>query len=364
MAFLIFLLISIAGLSFVSWHVWHVFPLPVVLKWTVVLLCWLCFLLLFVSVGGFINRLPMPLATTLYEVSTSSIFVLLYAFMLFLLLDIGRLFRLIPKSWLYNNWFTAIAVVLVLVGIFIYGNHNYMRKVRQPIEITTDKNIKKDLRLVLVSDLHLGYHNRGNELKRWVEMINQEQADAVLIAGDIIDSSVRPLRSDSMDVILRQINAPVYTCMGNHEFYAGVADAISFYNDAEITLLRDESVVTRDGLCVIGRDDRTNKRRQSVSKLVEKELSDNFILLLDHQPYNLEEAQKAKVDFQLSGHTHRGQVWPISWITDAIYECSFGQWQKGNTHYYVSSGLGIWGGKYRIGTRSEYIVLTVKKRRE
>jgi len=72
-----------------------------------------------------------------------------------------------------------------------------------------------------------------------------------------------------------------------------------------------------------------------------------------------EEAQQAGIDFQLSGHTHHGQVWPISWITDAIYEQAFGPLQKGNTQYYISSGLGIWGGKFRIGTRSEYIVGTL-----
>ena len=87
---------------------------------------------------------------------------------------------------------------------------------------------------------------------------------------------------------------------------------------------------------------------------------DKFSILLDHQPYNLENAEKAGVDFQLSGHTHYGQVWPISWIEDLLYEDAFGPLTKGKTQYYVTSGIGIWGGKFRIGTRSEYIILTVK----
>jgi predicted MPP superfamily phosphohydrolase len=84
-----------------------------------------------------------------------------------------------------------------------------------------------------------------------------------------------------------------------------------------------------------------------------------FTILLDHQPYNLDRAEAADIDFQLSGHTHRGQVWPISWITDHIYECSWGNHQRGNTRYYVSSGIGIWGGKFRIGTQSEYVVANI-----
>jgi predicted MPP superfamily phosphohydrolase len=81
-----------------------------------------------------------------------------------------------------------------------------------------------------------------------------------------------------------------------------------------------------------------------------------YTILLDHQPCHLEEAECAMIDFQFSGHTHRGQIWPISWITDAVYEDAFGPLQKSGTQYYVSSGIGIWGGKFRIGTRSEYIV--------
>ena len=112
----------------------------------------------------------------------------------------------------------------------------------------------------------------------------------------------------------------------------------------------------------MGRDDRTNLCRLTVGQLKEKYpiAPTSYLVLLDHQPYRLEEAEGAGVDFQLSGHTHRGQVWPLSWITDALYECSWGSLRKGGTDYYVSSGMGIWGAKYRIGTQSEYVVVEIK----
>ena len=88
--------------------------------------------------------------------------------------------------------------------------------------------------------------------------------------------------------------------------------------------------------------------------------SNEFLILLDHQPYHLEEAEQNGIDFQFSGHTHHGQVWPVSWVTDALYEKAYGSLQKGNTRYYISSGMGIWGGKFRIGTQSEYVVLTIE----
>ncbi len=116
-------------------------------------------------------------------------------------------------------------------------------------------------------------------------------------------------------------------------------------------------------LCIIGRDDATNMRRKPVDDLAATADQSQFTILLDHQPHHLEKTEKAGIDFQFSGHTHRGQVWPISWITDAIYECSWGSHQRGNTRYYVSSGIGIWGGMFRIGTRSEYVVLEVRNKK-
>jgi predicted MPP superfamily phosphohydrolase len=87
-----------------------------------------------------------------------------------------------------------------------------------------------------------------------------------------------------------------------------------------------------------------------------------YTILLDHQPYNLELAEQAGIDFQFSGHTHHGQVWPLSWITDALFEKAWGRHSRGKTEYYISSGLGIWGPKIRVGTRSEYLILHIESR--
>jgi hypothetical protein len=162
----------------------------------------------------------------------------------------------------------------------------------------------------------------------------------------------------------REIEAPVYACLGNHEYYTGEPLARQFYHDAGIHLLRD-SCALAGNLLIIGRDDRTNQHRKNLGKLMAEARAQGvrtdtaFTILLDHQPHALEQAEHAGIDLQLSGHTHRGQVWPISWITDRIYECSWGPWQRGKTRYYVSSGIGIWGGKFRIGTQSEYAVITI-----
>lgn len=113
-------------------------------------------------------------------------------------------------------------------------------------------------------------------------------------------------------------------------------------------------------MAIVGRDDRTNRRRRSLREVMAGIDRSKYIIEMDHQPYHLEEAEQNGVDFELAGHTHHGQVWPLNWVTDAIYEKAYGSMTKGRTHYYISSGIGIWGGKFRIGTQSEYVVATVK----
>ena len=156
-----------------------------------------------------------------------------------------------------------------------------------------------------------------------------------------------------------RLDVPVYACLGNHEYYGGCAEARQFYREAGIRLLRD-SCATEGDLCIVGRDDRSKKHRASVVQLMQKSDRSKYVVLLDHQPYHLEEAEKAGVDFQLSGHTHDGQVWPVSLITKTLYECAYGDYKRGSTVYYVTSGIGIWGGKFRIGTRSEYVVAIIQ----
>ena len=357
---LLFLVLPLAGLSYVLWHVWCLLPLSVPYKWGVVVLCLMAFSTSFLNFSHTTDSMPIPVARACYETGNSSLFVLLYAAMLFLLLDIGRLAGVVPRSWLYSNACTLAAVAVVLAGIFTYGYFNYMDKQRKTLDLPTAKTVGDGFKVVLASDLHLGYHNTRGELSRWVDMINAERPDLVLLAGDIIDGSLRPVLETGMAEEFRRIKAPVMACPGNHEYYSGFDGAAGFFRAAGITLLRD-SVATVGGLAVVGRDDRANRRRKSLGYLMRGVDKTKYVILLDHQPYHLEQAERSDVDFQFSGHTHHGQLWPISLITESVYEDAYGPWRRGSTRYYVSSGLGIWGGKFRIGTCSEYVVATIRQ---
>lgn len=354
---LIFFVLPFVGLAYVLWHVWCMLPWGVAGKSAVVAVCILAFATLFLNFSHAIDRFPMWLARTCYEVGNSAIFVLLYLVMLFLLLDIGRLLHVVPKPLLYANGYASLAVTALMVVVFAAAYANYMHKARHEVSLPVAKNVPAGTKLVMMSDLHLGYHNGRKELARWVDMVNAERPDVVLFAGDIVDGSLRPLTDEDMAAELRRIDAPMFACLGNHEYYSGIDGSVDFYREAGITLLRD-SAATVGNIVIVGRDDRSNRHRKSIGALMRGVDTSKYVILLDHQPYHLEQAERAGVDFQFSGHTHHGQVWPISWITQSVYEDAYGPWQRGDTRYYVSSGMGIWGAKFRIGTCSEYIVAT------
>ena len=356
--FILFMLLPVAAHVYVLWHVYQVLPLPVWAKWCVVALMTAALVMMIIGIMGAFDRMPLGLASAAYDVSTSWLIVFLYLLLAFVALDLGRLVHLVPKQWLHDNAWTAGTLTAVIAALLIGGNIHYHNKVRQPLPLSTTKHLSKPVRVVMLSDLHLGYHNRKAEFGRWVKMINAENPDLIVVAGDIIDGYVRPLIEEDMAADFKHLKAPVVACLGNHEYITGLDRSLDFYRRAGITLLRDSTLTVGD-LLVVGRDDLSNRHRKSTQQLLAGADRTKFIILLDHQPYHLEESQQCGIDFQLSGHTHEGQVWPISLMVHAMYENAWGFCQKGDTRYYVSSGLGIWGGKYRIGTRSEYIVADI-----
>lgn len=312
---------------------------------------------------GVIDRWPMSLATLTYEVGTSWLMILLYLFLVFVCLDVLRLCHAVPSAALHNNGWLSEGIAVALTILFALAYFHYNDKKRVEMVVTTKKNMKKDVKPVLVSDLHLGYHNTRADLHRWLTLLKAEHPDAILIGGDLIDGSYQPVAQEHMAEEFRSLDIPVIACLGNHDYYTGLNADLQFCRDAGIMVLRDKAIFL-DGIgniTVIGRDDRTNRQRKSLSEAMRGVDKSRFLIELDHQPYHLEEAAHNGVDFEFAGHTHHGQVWPISWITDAIYEDAFGPLRKGHTQYYVSSGLGIWGAKFRIGTQSEYLVLTIRQ---
>lgn len=372
---IIFFLLPVLGSIYVGYHIWKILPFSPIVKWFAVSLLLAGFCLFVCNFIFGLDSYSLLVSKAMYNIGNSVIFIILYFFILFFVLDICSLFHLISPSFLKDSIIGSVVVFGVMFVVFLYANLHYHNKKSVVKEIDTNGRVEKPIKIVLMSDLHLGYHNTKKDLERWIEKINEESPDLVLIAGDIIDISVRPLLEENMAESFNLLKAPVYACLGNHEYYSGEPKAERFFEESKIKLLRDESIIPQGlkEIRIIGRDDKTNKKRKSLKQILQEssseEIEENisikvfkkpFTIVLDHQPSNLEEAELSGIDFQFSGHTHHGQMWPISWITNLLYECAYGSYTRSQTQYYISSGIGIWGGKFRVGTQSEYLVLKLK----
>lgn len=238
---LLFMLLPLLAHGYISWRVWQLLPLPVWARVCVLALMLLTFVSLFASFAVS-SRFPLGVTAAIYETGTTWIEVILYLTLTFITLDLLRLCHVIPASWLHGNWWTAGAVTALMVGLFVCGNIVYRNKLRTPITLQSTK-ISRPVKAVLLSDLHLGYHNRRSEFARWVDIINAEHPDLILIAGDIIDFSSRHLIEERVAEEFHRLNAPVYACLGNHEYISGDTAARRFFAEAGIHLLSDSATI-------------------------------------------------------------------------------------------------------------------------
>ncbi|MBP1637778.1 MAG: metallophosphoesterase [Bacteroidetes bacterium] len=313
------------------------------------------------------NQLSPGAANILSFIGYSYLVVLCALFISFLLVDdiriINHFVPFIGNMPIFR--LRAVVLTLIVVGVMmIIGNYtfNHPKIVHLPIQSSRPLKNKK-IKIIAISDVHLGVSIEKKRLGEYVKMINSQEPDLVLIAGDLIDRSIKPVINQKMDEELRQIIAPlgVYAVSGNHEYYGEGGDAISdFYRKSNIILLRDSAALINNEFYVIGHEDKTNSHRKELSDILKNTDPSKPTILLDHQPTHLEDAEKNNIDLQLSGHTHNGQIFPGNLIVKNIFELGYGYKQKGNTHYYVSSGLGLWGPQYRVGSQSELVVIDFK----
>ena len=302
-------------------------------------------------------ELPEMLSRGMFNIGSIWLVFTLYMVLALLVTDIAKAFFPIIKPYGF------IAPLGFTVCLLTYGYFNYKHPDINRIDIALEKPLQgSPMKIVAISDVHLGNGTRKPQLKNFVEMINAEKPDAIVIGGDLIDNSLLPLYQQKMQEELKQLKAPmgIYMAPGNHEYISGIEECKTFLKDTPIRLLQDTIVTLPNGLQIIGRDDRSNRRRTPIAQLMKQTDGKKPTLLLDHQPYEVAKKDSLGIDIQFSGHTHRGQVWPLSLLVDNMYEQSHGYRKWTNSHVYVSSGLSLWGPPFRIGTDSDMLVMTIR----
>ncbi len=259
---------------------------------------------------------------------------------------------------------TAVGAALLLATIAL------VQGTRSPVveEVTiTSPKISADqngLRLVQLSDLHVGALLNSKWLQKIGTQVANLEPAAVVITGDLVDGNARRVAQVLPE--LQEFTAPlgVWAVTGNHEYYAGLEASVEVLRQAGFHVLRDEWAELVPGVVLAGVDDLTARRQFGDSRdplpATLAGRPPGLTILLSHTPWKVEEAAAAGVDLMLSGHTHAGQIWPFNYITGLQYPYMEGRYQVGGMTLYVSRGTGTWGPRMRLPRAAEITVITLR----
>ena len=326
-------------------------------------------------VGMFWERTASSIVSEwVYRVGAFWLAFMFYFLMALLLIDLVRIadhfFHFLPiftpTGKLKLGYSVIGAVTLVVLGGYINALTTSVKEI--PLTIHKSVTGNREMKILMASDIHLGALIGERQEQKLVRIINDQKPDLVLLCGDLVDGDIGPVLRKKLGRHIQEIRTPlgVYAITGNHEYIGGIRKTLPYLQSINIQVLRDEVVQLSNGIQLVGRDDRDSRRMGEGNNLKElkvltRELDHSKpIIVMNHQPFNLQEAVDVGADLHLSGHTHHGQMWPFSYITEAIFELSWGLKQKGNTIFYVSSGFGSWGPPVRIGNRPEVVLFKIK----
>lgn len=318
--------------------------------------------------------LPLHIVRFLWLMGSTWMVFIFYMTLMWLIIDVGMYLnrrKTFVGRYLSNHprnsgalFFTI--TTLSIAAIMYIGNLKFRHPVVTEQKITINKSAGNisSMKIAMISDLHLGYLIDKRYTKKYVDLIMEQNPDLILFVGDIIDAEIDPLINQNMKEDFLRLQAPygVYACTGNHEFrYQAEAKINWLNNDANIQLLRDSAVLIDSSFYLVGREDFVLPSPANLSTILTNYKVDKSlpVIVLNHTPNNLDEEMENGADLALYGHTHEGQIFPFNIFTRIIFEVASGYKQKEDTHVFVSSGVGLSGPQYRIGTKSEIVVLDV-----
>lgn len=330
--------------------------------------------LAFLMILGFARSflpLPVTLRNILGIISSYWMGIFIYLFLFFVLADIvlvtGRLIRAVPEPMPQKiRFISGLTVIILTLATVAYGTWHagQIRHVSYKIPVRSPASVP-ELNIVMLSDLHIGAVHSENRIADIVNRINELKPDLVCIAGDIFDNDYSAIQHpDQVSRLLKNITSVygVYACLGNHDAGDTLSDMLEFLARSDIKVLNDEYEIIDSRLVLAGRLDAApiggygTMNRSDLSEILSGAKPDLPVVVMDHNPANIDE-YGSEADLILSGHTHRGQIFPGSLFTKAIFTVDYGHYQKDKSspHVVVTSGAGTWGLPMRVGTDSEIV---------
>lgn len=354
-------------------------PLRIILIFFSVLLILSIYSLLHVVIGIYINQtLDVSIAWPLWILGVSSILCLILgrwkrntfttAYYIIGTTWMGVLFLagmiiapvLIINAALNTKLYPEIVlpITLILIAFALYNG----RATRLKIVKISLKQLKKPLKIVQLTDIHVGEIYGPRFLKQIVEKTNSQKPDLVVITGDLFDGGGQLY--DGMVKELEKIKCVAYFITGNHEVYEGAKKTKEIVSNLGITVLDDE-LITIKGLQLAGlsyQEIFTDDKRDILRKLAKQRNKKLPCVLLRHEPKDVSYASGLGFDMMLSGHTHNGQLWPLSYLVSLVYEFRIGLRVVGEMILYISPGVSTWGPAMRLGSRSEITVFELSSK--
>ena len=286
--------------------------------------------------------------------------------------------RITKEDTRRRSYRVAFGLILVLsaAAINLYGIIHARQTEREYYQVSIEKDggNLENLRIAMVADLHLGYNIGYSEIEKMVGIINEENVDIVLVCGDIFDNDFDAISNpQGIRDLFQSIESKygVYACYGNHDVAESTLGGFTledesipktsdiymdmFLEEAGVQLLEDESILIDDSFYLVGRRDYSSEKKAKQTRLSPQDLVASLdhskpIIVMDHQPKELQELADAGVDLDLCGHTHDGQIFLGNLLINLAWENACGYLQKGDMHNIVTSGLGLWGPNLRVGT--------------
>ena len=317
--------------------------------------------------------------------------IFIYLFSAYIIVEIGSLIlRHIPRTkripqhrgnakLLFGGTLWCGIILTCVLGI-LHSSDLTVRK--YDIQVAKDSGNRDSLRVVLLADLHMGYSVGEKRIENMVKLVNEQDADIILIAGDIFDNTVDGIDNpEAVKASLRSLKSRlgVYACWGNHDVDERLFSGFStkrleltyrseemerFVSDCGIVMLSDEAKLIDDSFYVIGRRDYENagdgtKDRASLESLMDGLDTSRMVISLEHEPRFLQENADAGVDVMLCGHTHDGQFFPLNIAIRSVWENPAGLLKKDDMYSIVTSGVGVYGPDMRIGTDADITVVDI-----
>lgn len=260
-----------------------------------------------------------------------------------------------------------LTILLISLGIGVYtiNSAETIRVTSYNIELNKGKGRADELKIVFFSDLHLGDLIKAGRLKELVTKVGYLKADLVLIGGDLFDKGLYGFTKGELDEIkeeLKRLRSPlgVFFINGNHEYYGfdDINKVESFIEGAGISNLNNKSLVVDGIINLIGYDDRDSYSSQNLNKVkLEKKDSDLATIILIHRPIDSEVLKEG--DLVLSGHTHKGQIFPANYLMEAHFKNIYGLKEMNGYKSLVSSGAGYWLLPMRLFSKSEILEINI-----